>query len=83
MQGPYHYETVSGFVCEAFGYIPRTGESIKVILKNAEDENSDGDMDNQENPKEKFQKFRLEVCSPVLILEGLAMRMHLHILVSI
>ncbi|XP_019175592.1 PREDICTED: DUF21 domain-containing protein At1g55930, chloroplastic-like [Ipomoea nil] len=28
----HQYETVSSFVCEAFGYIPRTGESIKVIL---------------------------------------------------
>lgn len=27
------YEAVSGSVCEAFGYIPRTGESIKVVLE--------------------------------------------------
>lgn len=63
-EGPYHYETVSGFVCEAFGYIPRTGESIKVILRNAEDEGSDrreGDSENSEDRKEKFQKYRLEI----------------------
>ncbi|KAJ9153888.1 hypothetical protein P3X46_027276 [Hevea brasiliensis] len=35
------YETVSGFVCEAFGYIPRTGESIKVILEKGNQEEDD------------------------------------------
>ncbi|MCO5612393.1 hypothetical protein L7F22_066660 [Adiantum nelumboides] len=58
---PYHYETVSGFVCEAFGYIPRTGESINVILRNAEEEGPEGDSDNPEDRKEKFQKYRLEI----------------------
>lgn len=61
---PYHYETVSGFICEAFGYIPRTGESIRVLMKNAEEEGSDrreGDSDNLEDRKEKFQKYRLEI----------------------
>ncbi|KAI5078755.1 hypothetical protein GOP47_0006426 [Adiantum capillus-veneris] len=58
---PYHYETVSGFVCEAFGYIPRTGESIKVILRNSEEESPEGDSDNAEDRKEKFQKYRLEI----------------------
>lgn len=71
MQGPYHYETVSGFVCEAFGYIPRTGESIKMLLKNAEDEKSDADLDNQENRKDKVQKFRLEVCQSHSIFQSL------------
>eukprot|EP00250_Pteridium_aquilinum_P011798 c20311_g1_i1 orf=694-3096(-) len=61
---PYHYETVSGFVCEAFGYIPRTGESIKVIMRNAEEEGSDrreGDSDSLDDRKEKYQKYRLEI----------------------
>ncbi|KAF2313536.1 hypothetical protein GH714_011546 [Hevea brasiliensis] len=35
------YETVSGFICEAFGYIPRTGESIKVILEKGNQEEDD------------------------------------------
>ncbi|KAH7365493.1 hypothetical protein KP509_18G030900 [Ceratopteris richardii] len=58
---PYHYETVSGFVCEAFGYIPRTGESIKVILKNAEEEDPEGDSDTVEDNRRKFRKYRLEI----------------------
>lgn len=57
----YHYETVSGFVCEAFGYIPRTGESINVIMRNLEEESNEGDTDNPEDRKEKFQKYRLEI----------------------
>lgn len=64
VKGPYHYETVSGFVCEAFGYIPRTGESIKVLMRNAEEEGSErreGESENPEDRKEKFQKYRLEV----------------------
>ncbi|KAJ0103187.1 hypothetical protein Patl1_04062 [Pistacia atlantica] len=31
--GGHQYETVSGFICEVFGYIPRTGESMKVALE--------------------------------------------------
>lgn len=53
---------MSGFVCESFGYIPRTGESIKVKLENASleenDERDDGETDNH---KEKHQTFKLEV----------------------
>jgi hypothetical protein len=64
-QGPYHYETVSGFVCEAFGFIPRTGESTKVVLRRADveegSERRDGETDQQEERRDKFQKFRLEV----------------------
>ncbi|GKV38379.1 hypothetical protein SLEP1_g46294 [Rubroshorea leprosula] len=33
MPEEHQYETVSGFVCEVFGYIPRADESIKVVLK--------------------------------------------------
>ncbi|KAH7314587.1 hypothetical protein KP509_21G009600 [Ceratopteris richardii] len=58
---PYHYETVSGFVCEAFGYIPRTGESIQVILRNAEEEGPEGDSDTLEDRKEKSSKYHVEI----------------------
>ncbi|CAM6019057.1 unnamed protein product [Sphagnum balticum] len=64
-EGPYHYETVSGFVCEAFGFIPRTGESTKVVLRRADveegSERRDGETDQQEERRDKFQKFRLEI----------------------
>ena len=65
LQGSHHYETVSGFVCEAFGYIPRTGESTKVVLRKAdfeEGERRDGDGEHQqEDRRDKFQKYRLDV----------------------
>ncbi|KAF9590400.1 hypothetical protein IFM89_034193 [Coptis chinensis] len=60
----HHYETVSGFVCEAFGYIPRTGEVIKILLEKdiREDNNeySEGESDRQQE-KEKHQMFKLEI----------------------
>ncbi|XP_024966096.1 putative DUF21 domain-containing protein At3g13070, chloroplastic [Cynara cardunculus var. scolymus] len=59
----HQYETVSGFICEAFGYIPRTGESIKVIMKKANEE--DGDESKQEtdshDEKDRCQTFKLEI----------------------
>ncbi|XP_010252711.1 PREDICTED: putative DUF21 domain-containing protein At3g13070, chloroplastic isoform X2 [Nelumbo nucifera] len=59
----HHYETVSGFVCEAFGYIPRTGESIKVVLEKAnreeDDEYSKVESDHRDQ-KEKHQIFKME-----------------------
>lgn len=62
MQQGHQYETVSGFICEAFGYIPRTGESAKVILeKENEEENDESKSDNQDS-KDKHQIFKLEVC---------------------
>ncbi|KAG6556814.1 hypothetical protein Mapa_001761 [Marchantia paleacea] len=62
-EGPYRYETVSGFVCEAFGYIPRTGESINVILRKADSEDNQDrrDGETEEEKREKFQKYRLEI----------------------
>lgn len=68
-EGSNHYETVSGFVCEAFGYIPRTGESTKITLRkaDAEEERRDGEHqgehqeERREKEKEKFQKYRLEI----------------------
>lgn len=57
----HQYETVSGFVCEAFGYIPRTGESIKLVLeRDDEDDDDDTNGDHQE-PKEKKHIFKLEI----------------------
>ncbi|KAK3010495.1 hypothetical protein RJ639_011764 [Escallonia herrerae] len=60
----HQYETVSGFVCEAFGYIPRTGESIRVMLEKAKhDDNNDyneAESDCQLQ-KDTHQTFRLEI----------------------
>ncbi|KAJ0500839.1 putative CBS domain, CNNM, transmembrane domain, Transporter-associated domain-containing protein [Helianthus annuus] len=60
----HQYETVSGFVCEAFGYIPKTGESIKVVLEKEEvdDEYIEDDGDRQhQKEKEKSQVFQIEI----------------------
>ncbi|KAM0063799.1 putative CBS domain, CNNM, transmembrane domain, Transporter-associated domain-containing protein [Helianthus debilis subsp. tardiflorus] len=60
----HQYETVSGFVCEAFGYIPKTGESIKVVLEKEEvdDEYIEDDGDRQhQKEKEKNQVFQIEI----------------------
>nr|CAN83218.1 hypothetical protein VITISV_018001 [Vitis vinifera] len=58
----HQYETVSGFICEVFGYIPRTGESIKVVLENQEEneEYTEQESDRQEQ-KEKQHIFKLEI----------------------
>ncbi|EYU27423.1 hypothetical protein MIMGU_mgv1a004081mg [Erythranthe guttata] len=60
----HQYETVSGFVCEAFGYIPRTGETIKVVLER-EIREDHGDYDGTESDrrkeKEKTQIYKLEI----------------------
>lgn len=55
---------MSGFICEAFGYIPRTGESIKVFLEkeNEEEQNEESKPDHSDQ-KEKHQLFKLEVLS--------------------
>lgn len=62
----HQYETVSGFVCEAFGYIPRTGETIKVVLEREKQEDHHVDYDVPESERqdenEKTQIFKLEVC---------------------
>ncbi|CAA0832445.1 DUF21 domain-containing protein - chloroplastic [Striga hermonthica] len=60
----HHYETVSGFVCEAFGYIPRTGETIKVVLERASQEDHgdhNGTESNHQDETEKTQIFKLEI----------------------
>lgn len=60
----HQYETVSGFVCEAFGYIPKTGESVSVVLEKEcweeHDEKEEGKHERQDQ-KEKHQIYRLEV----------------------
>lgn len=60
----HQYETVSGFVCEAFGYIPRTGETIKVVLER-ENQEDHGDYDvpesDRQDENEKTQIFKLEI----------------------
>ncbi|GLJ15559.1 hypothetical protein SUGI_0255580 [Cryptomeria japonica] len=64
-EGPYQYETVSGFVCRAFGYIPRTGQSIDIVLDKGNLEESENFGENgvhqDENQQEKFQKYKLEI----------------------
>ncbi|KAK8573615.1 hypothetical protein V6N13_009703 [Hibiscus sabdariffa] len=64
MPEEHQYETVSGFVCEAFGYIPRTGESVKVVLERGneedDDENSEAASDRQDL-KETHQIYKLEI----------------------
>ncbi|KAM1168517.1 hypothetical protein ACFX19_030946 [Malus domestica] len=57
----HQYETVSGFICEAFGYIPRTGESIKVVLENENDEAIDETKSDNQDKKEKHQIFKIEI----------------------
>ncbi|KAF8019665.1 hypothetical protein BT93_G0375 [Corymbia citriodora subsp. variegata] len=62
----HQYETVSGFICEAFGYIPRTGETIKVVLekenREEEDEYVETESDRKDQKeKEKHQIFKLEI----------------------
>ncbi|KAH6768078.1 CBS domain-containing protein / transporter associated domain-containing protein [Perilla frutescens var. frutescens] len=60
----HQYETVSGFVCEAFGYIPRTGETIKIVLEREHQEDN-GDYDvpesDRQDENEKTQIFKLEI----------------------
>ncbi|KAK3009968.1 hypothetical protein RJ639_012360, partial [Escallonia herrerae] len=64
MPEDHQYETVSGFICEAFGYIPRTGETINVVLekdnREEHDEYTEAESDHQEL-KEKNQTFKLEL----------------------
>ncbi|XP_043691254.1 putative DUF21 domain-containing protein At3g13070, chloroplastic [Telopea speciosissima] len=64
MQEGHQYETVSGFICEAFGYIPRTGETIKVVLEKANreenDEYNEAESDRHDH-KEKYQSYKLEI----------------------
>ncbi|KAG9137269.1 hypothetical protein Leryth_014907 [Lithospermum erythrorhizon] len=58
----HQYETVSGFICEAFGYIPRTGETIKVVLEKENPEEHDVVESERPDQNRKNQFFKLEVC---------------------
>ncbi|XP_038997109.1 DUF21 domain-containing protein At1g55930, chloroplastic-like [Hibiscus syriacus] len=57
----HQYETVSGFVCEAFGYIPRTGESIKVVLEKGDEENDENAEAGYDHQDLKHQVYKLEI----------------------
>jgi CBS domain containing-hemolysin-like protein len=66
----HQYETVSGFVCETFGYIPEEGGRIVVILEKANNEEESDyqeKADNNHNPDdnhqnhEKHQVFEIEI----------------------
>ncbi|KAG9137270.1 hypothetical protein Leryth_014907 [Lithospermum erythrorhizon] len=57
----HQYETVSGFICEAFGYIPRTGETIKVVLEKENPEEHDVVESERPDQNRKNQFFKLEI----------------------
>ncbi|KAK1396152.1 FAD-binding, type 2, Gliding motility-associated protein GldE [Heracleum sosnowskyi] len=60
----HQYETVSGFICEAFGYIPKTGDSINIELEKAKrDKSSDYSEEESELHDEQIthQAFKLEI----------------------
>lgn len=64
MPEEHQYETVSGFVCEVFGYIPRTGESINVVLErdiSEDNDEHDEDGSDHQDTKEKHQLYKLEI----------------------
>ncbi|XP_022139452.1 DUF21 domain-containing protein At1g55930, chloroplastic-like [Momordica charantia] len=56
----HQYETVSGFVCEAFGYIPRTGETVKVVLEKEDEEEEESNAENKIQ-KERHLVFNIEI----------------------
>jgi len=63
MQG-HQYETVSGFVCESFGYIPEEGAKMLVILeKDYREENGEYQEEgsDRQDDREKTQAYELEV----------------------
>ncbi|KAJ4773302.1 CBS domain protein (DUF21) [Rhynchospora pubera] len=66
----HQYETVSGFVCETFGYIPEEGARMVVILENANDEEDNDyedkadnkhNSDDNHNNHERRQAFEIEI----------------------
>jgi hypothetical protein len=63
LQG-HQYETVSGFVCASFGYIPEEGGKMLVILeKNFREENGEYQEEgpDRQDDREKTQAYELEV----------------------
>ncbi|GLT29598.1 hypothetical protein SLA2020_044530 [Shorea laevis] len=55
MAEEHQYETVSGFLCEGFGYIPSAGESIKVVLKR-DDQDDDDDKHDEDGSNHRDVK---------------------------
>ncbi|KAL2322774.1 hypothetical protein Fmac_027153 [Flemingia macrophylla] len=56
----HQYETVSGFACENFGYIPIAGESIEVVLERKNQ--NDNDTSNTDHKVQK-ETFKLKILS--------------------
>uniref|UniRef100_A0A0D9VW05 CNNM transmembrane domain-containing protein n=2 Tax=Leersia perrieri TaxID=77586 RepID=A0A0D9VW05_9ORYZ len=60
----HQYETVSGFVCESFGYIPEEGGKMLVILekdnREENDEYKEEGSDHQDD-RERTQAYELEI----------------------
>ncbi|XP_020263771.1 DUF21 domain-containing protein At1g55930, chloroplastic-like [Asparagus officinalis] len=60
----HQYETVSGFICETFGYIPEEGAKMVVLLEREnQEENNEyaGTESDNHDEKEKHQTFELEI----------------------
>ncbi|TVU46287.1 hypothetical protein EJB05_05813, partial [Eragrostis curvula] len=57
----HHYETVSGFVCESFGYIPEEGGKMLVILEKDYREENDEEGSDRHDDREKTQAYELEI----------------------
>lgn len=67
LQG-HQYETVSGFVCASFGYIPEEGAKMLVILeKDYRDENDEYQEEgsDRQDDREKTQAYELEVITTI------------------
>ncbi|XP_074578338.1 DUF21 domain-containing protein At1g55930, chloroplastic-like [Curcuma longa] len=60
----HQYETVSGFICEVFGYIPEEGGKIAMVLEKASPEENSG-YKNAESDSSlengKHQKYEIEI----------------------
>ncbi|KAL0915804.1 hypothetical protein M5K25_013261 [Dendrobium thyrsiflorum] len=60
----HQYETVSGFICESFGYIPEEGQKTSVVLEKANHEDNDEyneSESDQLDEKERRQTFEIEI----------------------
>ncbi|XP_057433514.1 putative DUF21 domain-containing protein At3g13070, chloroplastic [Lotus japonicus] len=55
MPEDHQYETVSGFVCENFGYIPKIGEIIEVALERKNEDDNDAPIADHQDQKETFK----------------------------
>ncbi|XP_057432553.1 DUF21 domain-containing protein At1g55930, chloroplastic-like [Lotus japonicus] len=55
MPEDHQYETVSGFVCENFGYIPKIGEIIEVPLERKNEDDNDAPIADHQDQKETFK----------------------------